>query len=140
MNDMLSVVAIDDNQLALTALERWFAANEHLRWLGGVSTVDALYALLNKEPPDLLLLDIDMPGVDTFLLLTEIVARYPAIRVVMFSGFVRADYVERALASGAAGCVIKDESMARIVDLLHRAAEGECVLSDAAAAAFMQGS
>lgn len=140
MSDMLSIVAIDDNKLALAALERWLASTDHFRWLGGVSTVDALLTLLQKEQPDLLLLDVDMPGVDTFQLLSDISARYPKIRVVMFSGFVRADYVERALAAGAAGYVIKDEPMAVTVGLLHRALAGECVLSDAAAAAFMQGS
>jgi two-component system, NarL family, response regulator DesR len=140
MNDILSIVAIDDNTLALTALERWLTATDHFRWLGGVSTVEALFPLLQKEQPDLLLLDVDMPGVDTFQLLSDITAQYPTIRVVMFSGFVRADYVERALAAGAAGYVIKEEPMAVTVGLLRRAFSGECVLSDSAAAAFMQGS
>lgn len=140
MTGTLGIVAVDDNRLALSALERWLTASDHFRWLGGVSTPEALFELLEKEQPVLLLLDVDMPGIDTFKILSEVTVRYPSIRVVMFSGFVRADYVERALAAGAAGYLIKDESMAVTVELLHRIAEGECVLSDAAAAAFMHGS
>lgn len=139
MTRTLGIIAVDDNRLALSALERWLTTSDHFRWLGGVSTRAALFELLQKEPPDILLLDVDMPGVDTFNLLSEVTARYPSIRVVMFSGLVRADYVERALALGAAGYLIKDEPMAATVGMLHRIAEGECVLSDAAAAAFIHG-
>ncbi|MFM1847687.1 MAG: hypothetical protein RL417_1161 [Pseudomonadota bacterium] len=139
MIDRLGIAAMDDNKLALAALERWVSAAGAFRWLGGVSTPEELVRLISREPPALVLLDIDMPGVDTFALLTQLIEHSPSLKVVMFSGFVRADYVERALSAGASGYVIKDEPMSATVDLLRRAAEGECVLSDAAAAAFMQG-
>jgi DNA-binding NarL/FixJ family response regulator len=139
VSEALKIVAVDDNRLALSALERWLTTSDNFEWLGGVSTPTELFALLKRGEPELMLLDVDMPGVDTFALLAEIATLYPRIKVVMFSGYVRDDYVERALAAGASGYVIKDEPMATTVDLLHRAARGECVLSEAAATAFMQG-
>ena len=135
----LGLVVIDDNALALDALERWLSSGADLRWLGGASHPDKALALISEKHPDIVLLDVDMPGVDTFALLDQIGALHPGVKVVMFSGFVRSDYVERALAAGASGYVIKDEPFATTIDFLRRAAEGECVLSNAAAAAFMQG-
>ena len=135
----LRIVAVDDNRLALSAIERWLSKSDNFHWLGGAENPIELFEILKHEEPDLVLLDVDMPGIDTFELLTQVADRYPRVKVVMFSGYVRADYVERALAAGAAGYVIKDESMAKILDLLRRAALGECVLSDSAATAFLQG-
>lgn len=135
----LGVVAVDDNILALQALERWLAAGSELRWLGGSTNPDEALKLIARTSPAIVLLDIDMPGVDTFGLLETITRIHPDTKVVMFSGFVRSDFVERALAAGAAGYVLKDEPMAQTLDYLCRVAHGECILSNAAAAAFMQG-
>jgi len=135
----IGVVVVDDNVLALGSVERFLRSTVGFEWLAGTADPTAALGLIERTSPDVVLLDIDMPGTDTFELLKKIVARCPDTRVVMFSGFVRQDYVERALAEGAIGYVIKDEPIAKMVEFLRRSAAGECVLSDSAAAAFLQG-
>lgn len=134
----IGVVVIDDNLLALGALERCLGLSSSLEWRGGASSVPEALALIGRTAPDVVLLDVDMPGVDTFSLLERIVALKPRTKVLMFSGFVRHDYVDRALSAGAVGYIIKDEPIAKTLEFIHRAASGECVLSDAAATAFLQ--
>jgi DNA-binding NarL/FixJ family response regulator len=131
-------MVVDDNRLAAEALERWFTSGGGFRWLGWTAEGAEVGPMVAERRPDVVLLDVDMPGVDCFAILERLVAEHPTVRVVMFSGHVRADYIERALAAGACGYVVKDEQVAAISDLLRRAAAGECVLSPAAAAAFMR--
>lgn len=132
-------MVVDDNRLAAEALERWFTTRGNFRWLGWTDDGNRVEERVAGCSPDLVLLDVDMPGVDCFRLLERLTAACPSVKVIMFSGHVRADYIERALSAGACGYIVKDERISAIADLLNRAAAGECVLSPAAAAAFMRG-
>jgi DNA-binding NarL/FixJ family response regulator len=133
------VVVVDDNDLLGGAIERWLSRSARVRWLGWTPDALGLPGLLTEKRPDVVLLDVDIPGVDTFALLRRVVAEFPSVRVVMLSGHVRREYIERALDAGAAGYIIKDERVPDIVSLVERAAAGECVLSATAHAHFMAG-
>jgi DNA-binding NarL/FixJ family response regulator len=78
------------------------------------------------------LLDVEVPGVDTFALLRWMSANHPATRVLMLSGFVLPALIERSLDDGAAGYIHKDATPDAVVDCIRRAIEGEIVLSEAA--------
>lgn len=133
------VMVVDDNDLLGEAIERWLSRSPRIRWLGWTDNAAALPGLLVEKRPDVVLLDVDMPGVDTFALLSRVIAEFPTIRVVMLSGHVRREYIERALDEGASGYIIKDERVPDIISLVERAAAGECVLSPTAQAHFLAG-
>jgi DNA-binding NarL/FixJ family response regulator len=133
------VLVVDDNDLLGEAIERWLSRSKRVRWLGWTADAPGLPALITERRPDVVLLDVDMPGVDTFALLRRMLAEFPSVKVVMLSGHVRREYIERALDSGAVGYIIKDERVPDIVELVERAAAGECVLSGTAHAHFMAG-
>jgi DNA-binding NarL/FixJ family response regulator len=130
---------VDDNDLLGEAIERWLSKSPKVRWLGWTDDAAGLPGLIIEKRPDVVLLDVDMPGVDTFALLGRIAAEFPNVRVVMLSGHVRREYIERALDEGAAGYIIKDERVPDIISLIERAATGECVLSPTAQAHFLAG-
>lgn len=124
-----SLIMIDDNSLAAAAMERRFSGASELQWLGWTSDPAAAAKLVADRRPTVVLLDVDMPGVDTFALLRTLTALNPAPAVVMFSGHDRPDLVDQALDGGAAGYIHKDEPIDTITNLLLRAAKGEYVLS-----------
>ena len=132
------VIMVDDNSLAAAAMERRFRGSSELRWLGWTSDLKAATALIAERRPAVALLDVEMPGVDTFALLQQLVRDTPGIAVVMFSGHDQPAMIERALAEGAAGYIHKDEPTATIAGLLSRAARGECVLSPLASRGYMR--
>lgn len=129
MSAPVRVFCIDDNRLMAEALERWLALEPEFKWTGWVSeTADAAGAI-REVKPDIVMLDIDMPGGDSFDLAAILAADVPETRVVMFSGHVRVDYIDRALDVGAWGYVSKNESMETVLNALRRVAAGEFVLS-----------
>lgn len=133
------VMVVDDNDLLGEAIERWLSRSTKVRWLGWTDDANNLPGLIAEKHPDVILLDVDIPGVDTFKLLGNVIAEFPNLRVVMLSGHVKREYIERALDVGAAGYIIKDERVPDIIDLIERAAAGECVLSPTAQMHFMAG-
>jgi len=131
------VFFVDDNVLAAQALERWFGNAPGMAFAGWAGDADRAVSRTAAERPDVCLLDLEMPGVDTIALIPRLGAVSPSTRVVMLSGHVRADDIERTLRAGAAGYISKDEPTALIRDLVARAAAGEVVLSPAALRAYL---
>jgi DNA-binding NarL/FixJ family response regulator len=133
-----SVIMVDDNSLASAALCRRFAGSTDVKWLGSTTDSDAAVPMVLEQRPTVVLLDVEMPGVDTFALLRRMVSECSGTAVVMCSGHDQPSLIERALNDGANGYIHKDEPTAVITDLLLRAARGECVLSPLASRAYMR--
>jgi DNA-binding NarL/FixJ family response regulator len=130
------VFFIDDNVLAAQALERWFGTTEGFAFAGWAGDADGAVSKAAAEAPDVILLDLEMPGADTTALIPRLLGACPGAKVVMLSGHVRRADIERTLAAGCAGYLSKDEPTAVIRSLVARAAKGECVLSPAAQQAY----
>lgn len=128
-----SIVCIDDNALVKEAIARRIELEKDFRWAGALGERDAILDRLIELDPDLVLLDIDMPGVDAFALVRAIGERLPDIRVVMFTGYSNPEYLEQALANGAWGYLSKSESTQTLLDALRRVRAGEVVYDDASA-------
>jgi DNA-binding NarL/FixJ family response regulator len=140
MNDVttpIRVLFVDDNILAAQALERWFGSVPGFAFAGWAGDADRAVSRAAAEKPDVILLDLEMPGVDTIALIPRLLAILPATKVVMLSGHIRSGDIEATLRAGAAGYISKDEPTAVIRSLVARAAEGECVLSPAAKRVYL---
>jgi DNA-binding NarL/FixJ family response regulator len=135
------VVFVDDNVLAAQALQRFMHARPEVSLTAWAVSVDEALGRVAADRPDVVLLDLDMPGVDTLSLIARLEeARGTGsspLRVVMFSGHCRSADIERSLAAGAAGYIGKDEPTSVIVDLVVKAAAGKVVLSPMAQRAFL---
>lgn len=126
-----AVVVVDDNPLVVDALRRRIALESDLTMLGALNERDDIVARLADLQPDVVLLDIDIPGVDGFELVRQLGREQPGVRVVMFTGHARKDYFEQALASGAWGFVLKSAPTQFLLDAVRRVSRGEVVITDA---------
>jgi DNA-binding NarL/FixJ family response regulator len=104
-------------------------AHDEFQWAGWLENSPQLVEAIQSLRPDVVLMDIDMPGPDPFRTVELLSAASPGIRVLMFSAYVRQDYVDRAISRGAWGYISKNESMSDVLDALRRAHHGEFVLT-----------
>ena len=123
-----SVLCVDDNVMLGKALGRCIGAEPTLRWLGAISDGAQVLETAQRLRPDVILMDIDMPGFDTFATVHQLLSLAPDTRVIMLSGHVDREYLRRALDSGAWGYLSKAEETPVLIDAIHRAARGEIVL------------
>jgi DNA-binding NarL/FixJ family response regulator len=125
----IRVLCVDDNRMLAEAIATQVASQHDLQWAGWLENSPHLAQEIRDAAPDVVLMDIDMPGPDPFLTVSALALENPEIRVLMFSAYVRKDYIDRAVEMGAWGYVSKNESIADVLDALRRASAGEFVLT-----------
>jgi two-component system, NarL family, response regulator DegU len=125
----VGVVVVDDNELVRQSIERWMTGSNGVRCLASVETVEEARRMADQFRPDVLLLDAEIPGGDTFSLIRWARTNYPSMKVVMLTGQLSQECLCTSLDLGASGYILKDESLPSIIDAIRRVAEGEIVLS-----------
>ena len=125
----VSVLLVDDNDILAESMKRLLSRDDRFAWAGWIEDPSNLTEQVREAHPDVVLMDVDMPGVEPFELVRELAAATPQAKVVMFSGHVREDYAESAIDAGAYGYLHKDDDLGAILDNLQRAHKGEIVLS-----------
>lgn len=125
----ISVLLVDDNDFLAASMERLLSKNPRFTWSGWIEDPTDLVERVRSKRPDLILMDVDMPGVEPFELVRLLAAEVPESKVVMFSGHVRNDYAEAALDAGAYGYLHKDDDLNALLENLGRAHGGEIVIS-----------
>lgn len=122
-------MCVDDNTLIVDALHSRLKQEPDFEWAGAVTDGAAAFSHIQAARPDIVLLDIDLPGADAFKTVERINADMPDIRVIMFSGHVILRYVERAMDCGAWGYLSKSDDAAEIIEGIRRVARSEIALS-----------
>lgn len=120
----ISVVVCDDHQVVRLGLKNVLSAND-IEVVGEASSGEQLVQLLTQTMPDLVLLDVRMPGGDGLHYLGRIKINYPTLPVILFSTYDNPTYVARAVALGASGYVLKHESSEKLVEAIRGALRGE---------------
>jgi two-component system response regulator DesR len=125
----IRVFCVDDNDLVADALRRRIQDEPAMTWEGWVGEVDAIVDRVRQIKPDVVLMDIDMPGADAFAIVEQLAEELPEVRSVMFSGHVQPGYIRRALDSGAWGYLSKNDDATAVIDGIRRVAQGRIALS-----------
>ncbi len=126
---MVRVVLIDDDPLVRAGLKLMLGGHEGVDIVGEGSDGSEAAALVTEHRPDVLLMDIRMPGKDGLTATEELMAQKDAPRVVILTTFDSDDSVLRALAAGAAGFLLKDTPPDRMLVAIKQVAAGEHTLS-----------
>ncbi len=125
----IKVLCVDDNELIAEAIRRRLRRETDFEWVGWLPSASTLARTAEKECPDVVLLDVDIPGDDTFQSLKDLTVVHPAVRVLMLSGHSCRDYVDLAMASGASGYLLKSDETDTIINAMRQVVRGEVVLN-----------
>jgi two-component system response regulator NreC len=125
---------VDDHAFLVAGLQALLDAEPDIEFAGRFQTADDLVAHVREAKADIVLLDIDMPGADVFEAIDELRRRCPEVRAILFSAFVRDQYLDNAFASGAWGYLSKADSPGDVIEGIRRVARGETAFSSQVAA------
>ena len=117
---MRRVVIVEDHPLMLSALQATLEHADGFTVVGAVTSGPQAEPLVSRTLPDLVLLDLTLPGLDGLSCLALLRERHPEATVVVLSGSEDDELVERALAAGAAAFVRKSVAPADLPVLLRR--------------------
>lgn len=103
----------------------------HVEWVGASTDGDPVVAHVAELAPDVVLLDISLPGKSGFELAREIRETTPAVKIIMVTMHADLLYVEAALHAGASGYVLKSSVATEIVDAIEQVHRGGTFVSHA---------
>lgn len=121
----IRVMIVDDEPRLCSAWERIIGAEDDMTFVGSLRSADTLIEAIETLSPDVVLLDLMLPGRDAIEALAEVSRRHPSVRVVMYSGYNDAATVGMAIDNGGWGLVDKLTSPQNILDVIRRVSKGE---------------
>jgi NarL family two-component system response regulator LiaR len=125
----IRVVIVDDHPLIRLGLKYALLAFDDVTLVGEADSGEAALRLCDQLHPDVVLMDVVLPGVDGVAATRAIRERYPQVRVVALTSFQNREMVQRMLQAGAAGYLLKNMALDELVAALRMAAAGQPALS-----------
>jgi len=132
------LLIVDDHPLFRQGVRLFLETLPDLEMAGEAESGHAALAFLEAHPVDVVLLDLQMPGMDGIETTREISARFPEIRVLILTSFGSWEKVYTALKTGAAGYILKDAEPEQLVAAIQAVAAGGSYLGAQVAADLLQ--
>jgi DNA-binding NarL/FixJ family response regulator len=130
---VIRVLVVDDHTIVRDGLVQLLAAAPDLEVVGSAGDGAAAVELAADGRPDIVLMDLSMPGMSGIEATRLIGERSPASQVLVLTSFVDRDRVVEALEAGAIGYLLKDAEPAELITAIRSAARGESPLDPRAA-------
>lgn len=127
---MTTVAIVDDHSVVRMGMKYVLMTDTDFKFVGEADDGAEAAALVARVHPDILLLDVRMPGTGGIAALKEVRAKFPDQRVVMLTMSDAEEDVYQALTLGARGYVIKDNSPVNIIGALKTVMAGELAISE----------
>jgi two-component system, NarL family, response regulator LiaR len=134
----IRVLIADDHAVVRQGLRTFLELQEDVEVVGDVADGEQAVAAALDLDPDVVLMDLVMPGVDGVEAIGRIAQRSPATRVIALTSFLDDDKVLPAVRAGAAGYLLKDVGPNDLVRAIRTVHEGEALLHPAVAARLME--
>ena len=127
---MTTVAIVDDHSVVRIGIKYVLMTDSEFKFVGEADDGADAVPLVERVHPDILLLDVRMPGTDGISTLQAVLAKFPEQKVVMLTMSEAEEDVYQALSLGARGYVIKDNSPVNIISALKTVMSGELAVSE----------
>ncbi len=124
METPIKVVVFDDNKRIRDSLEILFTSHTGFQWLGSYMNASAATDLVEIHSPDVVLMDIEMPGINGIEATHDIKKEHPEQAIIMLTTFDDDDKVFDAICAGASGYVLKSQSLTDLIDAVKEVHSG----------------
>ena len=126
---MIDLVIADDQQLVRSGFGMIISAEPDMSVIGEATDGAEAVRLAKSLQPDIVLMDVQMPGTDGLEATAEIAAMDDGPRVIILTTFERDDYVFTALRNGASGFLLKNAPPETLVEAIRTVASGDALLA-----------
>jgi NarL family two-component system response regulator LiaR len=136
--DRIRVLVVDDHAVVRSGIEYSLLAFDDIELVGSVASGAEALRMCEDLEPDVILMDMMMPGMDGVTATRAILKRCPAAWVIALTSFQEGGLVQDALQAGATGYLLKDVDMEELAEAIRRACDGRATLAPEAAKALAE--
>ena len=129
-SDIIKIVIVDDHQVVIDGIKAMLSSSQQLDIIGQAHDGNEALDVVRILRPDVVLMDINMPGMDGIKCTSELSRLYPGSKVLMLSMIKERSMVKKALDAGANGYVLKNEGRDELIDAIVRVHRGQKYMSE----------
>jgi two-component system, NarL family, response regulator LiaR len=134
----IRVMLVDDHAVVRSGLGTFLLASDDMELVGEASSGEQALSMCSQAKPDVILMDLVMPGMDGATATRKIREQCPEIQVIALTSFKEQELVQGALQAGAIGYLLKDISADELANAIRAAYAGKPTLAPEAAQALIQ--
>jgi DNA-binding NarL/FixJ family response regulator len=135
----ITVLIVDDHEVVREGLRLSLSRAPHVRVIGEAGDGEQAIQLVERRKPDVVVMDVRMPGMDGLEATKAILKQVPDAAVLIFTAFSERSLLARGLESGAKGYVLKEAPHETLLRAIERVASGEGYVDPALMPAFLTG-
>ena len=129
MTEKIKVLIADDHALMRMGLKALLETQPDIETVGEASDGSEAVRKARKSPPDVVIMDILMPGTDGIEATRRITEALPGVKILILTTSTSSDDLNRAIQAGAAGAVLKSEANKRLLSAIRAVAKGASAIS-----------
>jgi two-component system, NarL family, response regulator LiaR len=129
----IKILLVDDHAVVRSGLSKFLLVNKDLQLVGEASDGAEAVTMVSLHKPDVVLMDLMMPGMDGITATREIHQKYPQVKVIALTSFSEQNMVQGALQAGAVGYLQKNVTAVELGNAIRSAYAGRMTLSPEAA-------
>ena len=134
---MIRLLIIDDHEMVREGLKAMLSAEPDFTIVGDAANAEQAFALIERQSPDIILLDVRLPGTSGIEVCRTVTERYPEIAVIILTTFTDESLVEQCIKAGARGFIVKDIERFDLKRSIRAVARGEAAIDTKAAVAVL---
>ena len=138
MTDPITVLLVDDHSLVRMGLKAYFGTLADIQVVGEAGTGEAAVQLVKQFAPDIVLMDLIMPGMDGVEATRLVKKASPRTQVIVVTSYHDDEHIFPAIRAGALSYVLKDIDPDDLAEAIRRAHAGEAVINPRVAARLIQ--
>ena len=134
----IRVLLVDDHAIVRAGLRYFLASTGDIDIVGEASDAGQAVTMVDALRPDVVLMDLSMPGMNGITAVEQLHHRHPDVRVLMLTNYLEGSLVQHALQAGAAGYLLKDVPGDKLVAAIRDVYSGSPVLAPEATKALIR--
>ena len=139
MPDEITCLIVDDHEVVREGLRLSLSRAPHIRVVGEAGDGKAAIDLAERRKPNVVIMDVRMPGLDGLDATKELMAKEPNVAVLIFTAYSERSLLARGLESGAKGYILKEAPHETLVRAIEKVAGGDSFIDPALMPAFLSG-
>jgi DNA-binding NarL/FixJ family response regulator len=139
MTSEITVLIVDDHEVVREGLRLSLSRTPHIRVVGEAADGNAAIDMAERRKPNVVIMDVRMPGMDGLDATKELTAREPNMAVLIFTAYSERSLLARGLESGAKGYILKEAPHDTLVRAIEKVAGGDSFIDPALMPAFLSG-
>lgn len=139
MPDEITCLIVDDHEVVREGLRLSLSRAPHIRVIGEAGDGESAISLVERRKPDVVIMDVRMPGMDGLEATREVLKVQPDAAVLIFTAFSERSLLARGLESGARGYILKEAPHETLLRAIEKVAGGEGYIDPALMPAFLSG-